>query len=156
MDKSDFAEPEHTKKTNDMNQTVRANINTPYSLHDMNVIAFEVEDDAITMRTQSGMIKTEGLSSQVDGYVIFENVQWDFSYVYLLDFTGNIGTFTGEKMFLKDFIAAFQNAGFSVMDETFGYNQSRFTGYLSINRTVKECSIEIYHEGDMIYVEKNE
>ena len=99
-----------------MNQTVRANVNPPYSLHDMNVIAFEVEEDTITMRTQSGMIKTEGLSSQVDGYVIFKNVQWDFSYVYLLD----------------------------------------FTGYLSINRTVKECSIEIYHEGDMIYVEKNE
>lgn len=150
------AEPEHKKRTSSMNQTVRANINTPYSLHDMNVIAFEVEEDTITMRTQSGMIKTEGLSSQVDGYVIFENVQWDFSYVYLLDFTGNIGTFTGEKMFLKDFITTFQNAGFSVMDETFGYNQSRFTGYLSINRTVKECSIEIYHEGDMIYVEKNE
>jgi len=157
MAKSDCAEYEHNKeKMGGMNQTVRANINTPYSLHDMNVIAFEVEEDTITMRTQSGMIKTEGLSSQVDGYVIFKNVQWDFSYVYLLDFTGNIGTFTGEKMFLKDFIATFQNAGFSVMDETFGYNQSRFTGYLSINRTVKECSIEIYHEGDMIYVEKNE
>ena len=76
--------------------------------------------------------------------------------MYLLEHNGNIGAFCGKKMFLKDFIATFQNAGFSVMDETFGYNQSRFTGYLSINRTVKECSIEIYHEGDMIYVEKNE
>lgn len=25
-----------------------------------------------------------------------------------------------------------------------------------MNRTVKECSIEIYHEGDMIYVEETE
>ena len=137
-----------------MRQTIRENVHIPYSLHDMNVIAFEVDEDTVVMRTQSGMIKTEGLSSQVDGHVIFENVQWDFSYVYLLDFTGNIGTFTGEKMFLKDFIAMFYNAGFSVMDETFGYNQSRFTGYLSMNRTVRECSIEIYHEGSMIYVEE--
>ena len=137
-----------------MRYVVRDNIHTPYSLHDMNVIAFEVEEDTVVMRTQSGMIKTEGLSSQVDGYVVFEKVRWDYSYVYLLDFTGNIGTFTGEKMFLKDFIEMFHNAGFSVMDETFGFNQSRFTGYLSMNRTVKECSIEIYHEGDMIYVEE--
>ena len=133
---------------------VRDNVHTPYSLHDMNVIAFEVEEDTVVMRTQSGMIKTEGLSSQVDGYVVFEKVRWDYSYVYLLDFTGNIGTFTGEKMFLYDFIEMFQNAGFSVMDETFGFNQSRFTGYLSMNSTVKECSIEIYHEGAMIYVEE--
>lgn len=137
-----------------MQKTICENVHRPYSLHDMNVIAFEVEGDTITMRTQSGMIKTEGLSSQVDGYVIFERVRWDYSYVYLLDFTGNIGTFTGEKMFLRDFINTFQNAGFSVMDETFGYNQSRFSGYLSMNRMVKECSIEIYHEGDMIYVEE--
>ncbi len=150
---SRYAECAYKERMNGMKQTVRANINPPYSLHDMNVIAFEVEGDTIIMRTQSGMIKTEGLSSQVDGYVIFENVRWDYSYVYLLDFTGNIGTFAGEKMFLKDFIHTFQNAGFSVMDETFGYNQSRFTGYLSINRAVKECSIEICHEGDMIYVE---
>ncbi len=137
-----------------MQKTICENVHRPYSLHDMDVIAFEVEGDTITMRTQSGMIKTEGLSSQVDGYVIFERVRWDYSYVYLLDFTGNIGTFTGEKMFLRDFINTFQNAGFSVMDETFGYNQSRFSGYLSVKRTVKECSIEIYHEGDMIYVEE--
>lgn len=137
-----------------MQKTICENVHRPYSLHDMDVIAFEVEGDTITMRTQSGMIKTEGLSSQVDGYVIFERVRWDYSYVYLLDFTGNIGTFTGEKMFLRDFINTFQNAGFSVMDETFGYNQSRFSGYLSMNRMVKECSIEIHHEGDMIYVEE--
>lgn len=139
-----------------MKQTVRNNIHAPYSLHDMNVIVFEIDDDTLVMRPQYGMVKTEGLGSQVDGYVIFKNVRWDYSYVYLLNFTGNIGTFTGEKMFLKDFIAIFHNAGFSVMDETFGYNQSRFTGYLSINRTVQECSIEIYHEGDMIYVEETQ
>ena len=74
-----------------MLQIARDNVHTPYSLHDMNVIAFEVEGDTVVMRTQSGMIKTEGLSSQVDGYIVFEKVRWDYSYVYLLDFTGKIG-----------------------------------------------------------------
>lgn len=137
-------------------ETIRENINTAYSLHDMNVIAFEVTDHDIVMRTQSGMIKTTRPQGQPDGYVEFHDVRWDFSYVYLLDFTGNIGTFTGEKMYLKDFIEKFQIFGFSVMDETYGYNQTKYSGYLKFDRHFYECVIEIYHEGDMIFVDKTE
>ena len=53
------------------------------------------------MRTQSGMVKTIPHLGQPDGYVELHNVQWDFSFVYLLGVTGNIGTFTGEKMFTR-------------------------------------------------------
>ena len=87
-----------------MKRTIRENINSPYTLHDMNVIAFEVTDNDILMRTQSGMVKTVVPYGQPDGYVEFHDVQCDFSYVYLLGVTGNTGIFTGEKMFLKDFI----------------------------------------------------
>ena len=85
-----------------MIKTIRDNINLPYSLHDMNVISFEAEGDSMIMKTQSGMIKTTPICTQTDGYVEFHDVRWDFSYVYLLGVTGNVGTFTGEKMFLKD------------------------------------------------------
>ena len=54
----------------------------------MNVINFEVMDNDIVMRTQSGMIKTTPPMGQIDGCVEFHNVQWDFSYTHLLDFTG--------------------------------------------------------------------
>lgn len=30
----------------------------PYSLHDMNVIEFEIRGDDLIMRTQSGMVRT--------------------------------------------------------------------------------------------------
>ena len=40
-----------------MKETVCHNIHVTYSLHDMNVDAFEIADDDIIMRTQSGMIK---------------------------------------------------------------------------------------------------
>ena len=119
----------------------------------MNVIAFEVNGNDIVMRTQSGMVKTTPPFSQVDGYVEFHNVQWDFSFVYLLGVTGNEGIFTGEKMFLKDFISRSAPFGFSVMDETYGYNTTRFSGYLSSSREHHECFIDIYHEGDMMFVE---
>ena len=113
-----------------MKRITRNNINSPYTLHDMNVIAFEVTDNDIVMRTQSGIVETVAPYGQPNGYVEFHNVQWDFSFVYLLGVTGNIGTFTGEKMFLKDFISNVSSFGFSVMDETYGYNMTKYNGFL--------------------------
>ena len=135
-----------------MKRTIRDNMNTPYSLHDMNIFEFEVSGKDIIMKTQSGIVETSSLAKQVEGYVEFHNVQWDFSYVYLLGVTGNVGTFTGKKMFLKDFIDNYKQFGFSVMDETYGYNMTKYCGYLLANRQHCECIIEIYHEGDMVFV----
>ena len=136
-----------------MVKTIRDNINPAYSLHDMNVIAFEVEENDIIMKTQSGMIKTTPICTQTDGYVEFHDVRWDFSYVYLLGVTGNVGTFTGEKMFLKEFIDRFPVFGFSIMDETYGYNMTKYSGYLIAQGYHYECVVEIYHEGDMVFVD---
>lgn len=134
-----------------MKRTIRDNINAPYTLHDMNVFSFEVAGNDITMRTQSGMVETTTPYRQLDGYIEFQNVQWDFSYVYLLGVTGNVGTFNGEKMFLKDFILKTGSFGFAVMDETYGYNMTKLNGYIMFKGHHSECIIEIYHEGDMIY-----
>lgn len=135
-----------------MKRTIRDNINPPYTLHDMNVISFEVIDNNIVMRMQSGMVETTTPYRQLDGYIEFQNVQWDFSYAYLLGVTGNAGIFTGEKMFLQDFIKRYKQFGFSIMDETYGYNQTKYSGYLLVNRQHCECIVEIYHEGDMVFV----
>lgn len=135
-----------------MKRTIRNNINPPYTLHDRNVIAFEAVDNNIVMKTESGMVETASPYRLLDGYVEFHNVQWDFSYVYLLGVTGNVGTFTGEKMMLKDFLNRYTQFGFSIMDETYGYNMTKYNGYLLSNRQHCECVIEIYHEGDMVFV----
>ncbi len=135
-----------------MKRTVRENIDPPYSLHDMNIIAFEAVGDTLILRTQYGMIKTTPPQGQPDGWVEFEKVRWDYSYVYILEHTGNIGRFTGQKMWLSDFAKQFENSGFSVMDETFGYNQTKLSGFLSKQGFVGECVVEIYHEGEMSYL----
>ena len=139
-----------------MKHVIRENIKTAYSLHDMNVTAFETLGDKIIMRTQSGMIKTSSPCTQVDGYVEFEDVRWDFSYVYLLGVTGNTGTFTGEKLFLRDFLERFPVFGYSGMVEIYGYNTTKYSGFLMANRCHYECMIEIYHGGDMIFVDETE
>ena len=135
-----------------MKRTIRENIHVPYSLHDMNVIAFEVNGDDIIMRTQSGLVKTTEPYGQPDGYVEFHKVDWDFCYAYTINSVANEGPFTGKKKFLKDFIASYQKASFSIIDEVFGYNQTKFFGWLSMGEILKECIIEIYHLGDMVYV----
>jgi len=135
-----------------LRRTVRNHINMAYSLHDMNVFSFEIADNQVVMRTQSGMVETTAPYRQLDGYIEFQGVQWDFSFVYLLGVTGNVGPFTGEKMFFKDFIERYKQFGFSVIDETYGYNMTKYSGYLLSNRQHCECVVEIYHEGDMVFV----
>ena len=137
-----------------MKRTIREPIHEPYSLHDMNVIALEADGDTLVMRTQSGMVETTPPYRTLDGYVEFHNVEWDFSYVYILNITANEGEFQGQKLRLKTFIENADSFSFSVIDSTYGFNQSKFSGYLSMNRGVCECNIEIYHEGDMVYVEE--
>ncbi len=136
-----------------MNDTIRNNIIAPYSLHDMNVVAFDTSGNDITMRTQSGIIRVGTPNAQIDGHVEFYDVAWDFSYVYLLNFAGNTGSFTGEKMLLKEFIDRFPVFGFSIMDETYGYNMTKYSGYLIAQGHHYECVVEIYHEGDMVFVD---
>ena len=107
------------------------------------------------MRTQAGIIKIAHPCRQIPGYVKIEGIQWDFSYVYLLNFSGNEGTFTGEKKFLKDFIEEFHACSFCVMDETQGYHMTKYSGYLSTGDQLRECMIEIYHEGFLSFVDES-
>ena len=43
-----------------------------------------------------------------------------------------------------------------VIDETFGYNTTKLAGWLLQKGHLQECTLEIYHLGDMIYVTKEE
>lgn len=140
-----------------MKKVIRSNItNLPYSLHDGVVTAFEVSEDNLIMKFQSGFIKTTEPFEQISGSVAIENIDWDFSFVYLLDYKdvlcGNVGSFTGRKIKLKTFINQFKYAKFDLIDETYGYNTSKFDGYLSKGGSCQECKIEIYHLGDMSYL----
>jgi len=121
----------------------------PYSLHDMNVIEFEIKGDNLVMRTQSGMVRTAPNWDQVDGHLEFLDVNWEYCYATVCEgYYGNLGTYEGKtfkKMHLKDFIAEFQHAGFSIMDEHYGQNRALYTGYLHKRDFTGECTIEIYH-----------
>ena len=127
----------------------------PYSLHDMNVIEFEINGDNLVMRTQSGMVRTAPNWDQVDGYLEFLDVNWDYCYATVCEgYYGNLGTYEGKtfkKMYLKDFIAEFQNEGFSITDEYYGQDRALYTGYFHKGDTMGECTVEIYHNNIVFY-----
>lgn len=142
---------------NEMKKVIRNNIiNLPYSLHDGAVIGLEAEEDKLLMKFQYGFIETIEPFKQISGNVKFEGIDWDFSFVYFFEYQdvlcGNAGHFTGKKMSLQEFISQYNNIKFDIMDETYGYNMSKFSGYLTDRDSIKECIIEIYHMGDMSYI----
>lgn len=135
-----------------MQRTMRNNITgLPYSLHDMQVMEMLADGNELVFKFEHGFVKLADPCIQVMGELHFHDVDWDFCYAYTLDFCGSTGPFTGCKQFLRDFIAADQSVQFEIMDETYGYNASKFAGYLFADSGLKECIIEIYHRGAMEY-----
>ncbi len=136
------------------------NPDIPYSLHDMNVIEFEINGDNIIMRTQSGMVRCAPHWDQVDGYLEFLDVNLEYCYATVCEgYYGNLGTYEGKtfkKMYLQDCIAEFHNAGVSITDEYYGQNRARYTGYFHRGGTTGECTIEIYHNNILFCEETND
>ena len=140
-----------------MKQTIRKNItDIPYSLHDKEVNEMTVEGKKLTLHFKDGYVECQEPYDDVKGTVVFENVDWDFSFAYTFkckEFTlENTGPIEGEKMMLKDFAEQFANMTFEIVDETFGYNTTKFEGYLYLEEGTVECNISIYHMGDMSYL----
>ncbi len=138
-----------------MKKTAVEKFRPPYNLHDMNIIAFEVTGNDIILRTQSGIVMAVPPYSQRDGYAEIHGVRWEYSYVLFLRHTSDMGVFNAEMHYLKEFVENFQNAGFSVMDTTYCGDITKFSGFLSFGEDVIECIIEIYHEGDMVFVDED-
>ncbi len=138
-----------------MKRTIREKINPAYSLHDMVIRSFEMNGRELVMKTQNGLLKMGSPSRQVDGYVEFHGVDWGYCYIFLFDSTGNVGPFAGEKKYLLSFIEERKGMSFTVIDEAFGPHQTKLFGRLLTGGRYLECIIEIYHEGDMIFVEED-
>ena len=69
----------------------------------MNVIEFEINGDNLIMRTQSGMVRTTPNWDQVDGYLEFLDVNWDYCYATVCEGSyGNLGTYEGKTFKAAD------------------------------------------------------
>ena len=60
----------------------------PFSLHDAQVMAMEADGDTLRLATQYGYVRTTEPYGQVDGDVLITGVDWESSYVYIMEYTG--------------------------------------------------------------------
>ncbi len=140
-----------------MKTTIRKNItDLPYSLHDAVVTAVECKDDSVILHFAEGFFEpSEADCRRVEGFVVLEGVDYDFCNAYVFNSAKNEGRFRCRKMSLEAFAKKYSSLRFEIISETYGYNKSTFSGWLWEKSKPKECILELYHAGNMVYaVEK--
>lgn len=130
----------------------------PYSLHDAYVTELRAEGETLRLVTQYGYVCTTAPFTQVEGNVEITGIDWESSYVYLMEYTdvlcGNCGSFTGRKMALPAFLQEFPSFSLDIMDESYGYCQANLTGFLNLNDRLLEFRLELYYTGAFQYILK--
>ena len=136
-----------------MNVIYKFQSDIPYCLHDMRVYRIEQINDEVKFYFENGYIELKEPFQQVDGNIILEGVDYDFSYVHFLSKNGEFGNFIGKKMELLDFLKEYPDFSFEVLDELYGYNQVNYSGYLSLpnQENLIDMSITIYYTGNIVY-----
>ena len=125
----------------------------PYSLHDMVVNKITCQNELVRLKFNHGYIKTKEPYPQVNGNITIEKVDKDCACVLLLSNFGQYGVFEGKKMSLEDFIDKYDEYSFEIVDETYGFNQVEYIGYLSFPKKedLIQMSLSLYFTGDIVY-----
>ena len=125
----------------------------PYSLHDMRICKIESIDKLLKLYFEDGYFSCSKPYQHVKGNVSIENVDYDFSFAYLLSDNGNFGVFSGKKFFLSDFLAKYTGFSFEVVNEAYGYNSVVYNGYLKLPKKDDfiELTLTIYYFGNIVY-----
>ena len=125
----------------------------PYSLHDMTVTHMEAVENSLTLWLENGIVEISNPCRRTGRAAVrFTQVAWDFCYAYVLDFCANEGTFTGRKLFLHRFAEEFGNVHLELTDQRHSYCGVSLQGYLSEDESLKECTLEISYQGDVLYL----
>lgn len=132
---------------------VKQQVEMPYSLHDMVVDKITCRDESVYLEFAHGYVSTQEPYPQVDGRITLEGVDMDSACVLLLSPLGRYGRFQGEKLTLEDFLKRYRRYSFEIVDEMYGFNQVKYTGYLSVpeKERVIQTSLPFYFTGDIVY-----
>lgn len=130
----------------------------PYSLHDARLTGLIPEGDTIRLNIQCGYVETTAPFEVVDGDVEITGLDWDFCWAYMMDYPdvlcGNCGSFVGEKLSIPDFLKKYQPVSIDVIDETYGYRQVKFSGFLNHESRCLEVMMEFCYAGEFRYLLK--
>ena len=125
----------------------------PYSLHDMRICKIESIDKSLKLYFENGYVSCTEPYKQVNGNISIEEVDYNFSFAYVLSYNGDLETFSGKKFDLLDFLREYTNFSFEVVGESYGYNSVNYGGYLKLPEKdeIIELNLDIYHFGNIIY-----
>ncbi len=134
-----------------MHDYEKPNMILPVSLHDARLNSIEIENDIIIFIMEDGIrtINDSHVEQTGKAKVSFPKVDFDFCKVYC---TGKDGY--RKEWDIRDFAIQLQTSRLiiDIIDETYGYNQAKFSCDLTLNDEWFDCDLEIYHFGPMRYV----
>ncbi len=131
-----------------MPEYIKPNMILPVSLHDARVTDITVKGDTVVFVFADG-IRTVAKDVRQTGYaaVTFTKVDFDFCSVFC---TTPEGRRTG--LGITAFAAARPLPMLDIIDETYGYNQAKFSCNFTQSGAWCVCDIEIYYLGEMRYM----
>ncbi len=132
-----------------------------YSLHDSRITAFELDESGtLTVRFSNGLTRTSPPYPTVPGRVVIEDLETSmFCPVYLLETIGRTGPFEAETMLLPEFLEKYGDfESIQIGSEYYGLRSLHWDGLLRLRgaETLRVWTLDLYFEGDMIYVEESE
>lgn len=135
-----------------MREIIRNNIiDLPFSLHDCHIHKILIDANNVKLIFKDGYYDLfNGDCMPTKGYIEFQNVDFDYCSVYM--FHTSFSRLKGKRFRLEEFSYKYKELDLEIIDETYGYNISKFSGVYYKGKKTVEFMIEIYHLGDMKYI----
>jgi len=134
-----------------LREYIKPNVILPLSLHDTRISDIVIENDTITFVFDDGIYIIEDKEAVRSGKatVSFYNVDFDFCRVSCIE-----RNFYRKQMDIRDFAKKLAQdlVIIEIIDETYGYNQAKFSCIIITEEQWIDCHIDIYHFGPMKYL----
>ncbi len=137
-----------------MNTYTKPNVLLPVSLHDAKVTRIIVQpptqnliDGQVTFEFADGYYKVDEVNSYQTkkASITISGIDYDFSHVY---YCKNNSRHEVEFSQLAEDV---QKHALEIIDEAYGYNQTRLSCYLYLEDDCYDVEIEVYHFNETVY-----
>ena len=126
---------------------------TPFALLDRTTSRIERLEEDVKFYFDQGYAHPEDASAEIRDTVLFQDVSWKQSYVYLMEAEESNGAFYGRKLSLEEFIKRYYIYTLDILSESYGNHLATYTGYLYLPDRQKEVhmTVSIRYTGQAVY-----
>ncbi|RPF48098.1 hypothetical protein EDD70_0910 [Hydrogenoanaerobacterium saccharovorans] len=137
-----------------MHQATKPNVTLPFSLHDAKVTSMICNsatagniDGTVSFIFDNGYCKIEGNSAEQTGKasVTISGIDFDFSHVYYCNKNKR------QEVTFPQLASDIDKNGLEIVQEAYGYNFTKWSGFMFKEKNIYEIEIEIYHFNETLY-----